>query len=542
MARPLKVGAVMYDPKVSVIWEIIRDFFDAQGAPIDVAFYSTYEDQNDGLLSGAIDIAWNSPLAWVDAQRRSGNGCRAIAMRDTDRDRISYFVARRSGPVQTLADLKGRTIATGAIDSPQATLIPLGRLRREGLSPGVDVTVRRFDVLVGKHGDHVGGERDALACLTKGDAEACAMLDLNWEGWIKDGTIDANEFRIVGETDRFDHCVFTVRQDLDPAVEKSWLDALFAMRYDNPAHREMMDLEGLKAWLPGRTTGFGPLTAAVETERFFARGLVVSLPLFPVTTVGSWPRPPRVAEAMRAYRHRRIDRAERDRVADEAVVELLRLQETLGCDIVTDGELRRDNFYSFVADKLSGVRLMTLAEMLEVVEDKAGFEQLLQTLDVPAYSISSPVCTARIDPARAADGRRPGVRAPPHRPADQGHAARTLSPDPRDVRSGIDARVLRGQRGARKRRRRAPPRGARGAAIGRRGVRPVRRAGPDGGRLRTRPDADVHVRGARRAEGSGRGARVRRLVDQRGGRRDRSTFGSGCTSAAATGAATRRRS
>jgi 5-methyltetrahydropteroyltriglutamate--homocysteine methyltransferase len=122
----------------------------------------------------------------------------------------------------------------------------------------------------------------------------------------------------------------------------------------------------------------------------------MTLPLFPVTTVGSWPRPSSVTEAMRAYRQRRIGRAERDRAADDAVVEFLRLQETLGCDIVTDGELRRDNFYSFVADKLSGVRLMTLAEMLEVVEDKAGFEQLLQTLDVPAYSISSPICTARI--------------------------------------------------------------------------------------------------------------------------------------------------
>jgi len=87
----------------------------------------------------------------------------------------------------------------------------------------------------------------------------------------------------------------------------------------------------------------------------------VSLPLFPVTTVGSWPRPPEVAEAMRAYRHGRIDRAQRDRINDLAVIELLQLQETLGCDIVTDGELRRDNFYSFVADNLSGVRLMTLA-------------------------------------------------------------------------------------------------------------------------------------------------------------------------------------
>jgi len=123
---------------------------------------------------------------------------------------------------------------------------------------------------------------------------------------------------------------------------------------------------------------------------------VSDLPLFPVTTVGSWPRPPKVAEALRQFRRKRIGRAEFDRVVDADVVELLRLQEHLGCDIVTDGELRRDNFYSFVAEKLTGVRLMTLAEMLDVVEDKAGFERLLQTLDVPAYSISSPTCDGKI--------------------------------------------------------------------------------------------------------------------------------------------------
>jgi phosphonate transport system substrate-binding protein len=271
MDRPLKVGAVMYDPKVSVIWEIIRNFFESHGCPIDVAFYSTYEGQVTALLDRTIDVAWNSPLAWLDAQRRSGGTCRAIAMRDTDRDRVSYFVARRDGPVRVLSDLRNRTLATGAIDSPQATLIPLGRLRRDALDPGADLAVRRFDVLVGKHGDHVGGERDAFECVRGGEAAACAMLDLNWDAWTKDGTIDAAQFTIVARTDRFDHCVFTVRQDLDRAAEQRWLGALFAMRYDNPAHQEMMDLEGLKAWLPGRTSGFGPLTAAVASERFFDR-------------------------------------------------------------------------------------------------------------------------------------------------------------------------------------------------------------------------------------------------------------------------------
>jgi phosphonate transport system substrate-binding protein len=119
--RPLKVGAVMYDPKVSVIWEIIRDFFDGQRSPIDPVFYSNYDAQVDALLHGAIDIAWNSPLAWVDAQRRTNGGCRAIAMRDTDRDRLSYFVASRDGRVGALADLEGKVLATGAHDSPQAT-------------------------------------------------------------------------------------------------------------------------------------------------------------------------------------------------------------------------------------------------------------------------------------------------------------------------------------------------------------------------------------------------------------------------------------
>jgi ABC-type phosphate/phosphonate transport system substrate-binding protein len=271
MGRPQKVGAVMYDPKVSVIWEIIHDFFESQDCPIDVSFFGTYELQVAALLDGTIDIAWNSPLAWLDSQRQSNNTCRAIAMRDTDRDRVSYFVARSDGPVRSLADLRNRTLATGAIDSPQATLIPLGRLRREGLDPAKDLAVRRFDVLVGKHGDHIGGERDAFECVHRGEAAACAMLDLNWEAWTRDGTINTDRFTIVAETDRFDHCVFTVRHDLDRAEERRWLDVLFAMQYDQPAHREMMDLEGLKAWLPGRTRGFGPLAAAVASERFFDR-------------------------------------------------------------------------------------------------------------------------------------------------------------------------------------------------------------------------------------------------------------------------------
>ena len=91
-----------------MIWEIIKEFFEASGCPMDYVFFSNYELQVKALLDGTIHVAWNSPLAWLDAQRRSGDACRAIAMRDTDRDRVSHIVVPADSPVQTLADLQGR--------------------------------------------------------------------------------------------------------------------------------------------------------------------------------------------------------------------------------------------------------------------------------------------------------------------------------------------------------------------------------------------------------------------------------------------------
>jgi len=269
MPKPILVGAVIYEPKVAVIWDTIKDFFAAERCPIDYVFYSNYELQVRALIEGHIDIAWNSPLAWIDAVRQSGGQCRALAMRDTDQDRVSYIVVRADAGVRTLDDLRGKIVATGALDSAQATLIPLQVLRRERLIPGRDVQVRRFDVLVGKHGDHIGGERDALRCLQQGEAHAACLLDLNWQLWTADGTVDASRFQILATTPRFDHCNFTVLEQFPGEHAERWAQTLFRMRYENPPHREMMDLEGLKAWLPGRTSGYEILIEAVRDQRFF---------------------------------------------------------------------------------------------------------------------------------------------------------------------------------------------------------------------------------------------------------------------------------
>ncbi|HUN60264.1 MAG TPA: cobalamin-independent methionine synthase II family protein [Candidatus Binataceae bacterium] len=118
--------------------------------------------------------------------------------------------------------------------------------------------------------------------------------------------------------------------------------------------------------------------------------------LFPVTVVGSWTRPEWLVRALRSRQADEISAAEFNRIADDAVLAAIKYQEDAGVDIVADGEMRRDNFYSFVVEKLGGMRLMKLSQLLDYMKDRAGFEEILRGLDVPAFAIKSPIAVERL--------------------------------------------------------------------------------------------------------------------------------------------------
>jgi 5-methyltetrahydropteroyltriglutamate--homocysteine methyltransferase len=118
--------------------------------------------------------------------------------------------------------------------------------------------------------------------------------------------------------------------------------------------------------------------------------------MFQVTQVGSWPRSKKLLQALRAKQKDQISGREFNAIADEEVRRCVQIQLDAGVDIIVDGEQRRDSFYSFITDKVAGTRLMSLAEMLETVEDKASFEEMLTTLDVPASAIKNPTCIGKL--------------------------------------------------------------------------------------------------------------------------------------------------
>jgi ABC-type phosphate/phosphonate transport system substrate-binding protein len=266
------MGAVAYDPKVVTIWDGFRRWFAEQDFDFDYVLYSNYERQVEDLVSGRIHAAWNSPLAWVRSVRlaeAAGTEARALTMRDTDCDLTSVVVVAADSPFETVADLRGATIATGAVDSPQATLIPLLLLREAGLDSRDDVTIRRFDVGVGLHGDHVGGERDAARALAAGEVAAACMIDANHLQFTNEGTLPAGGTRIIGQTSPYDHCNMTVTTAGPTDALQRFDDLLRAMDYADAVVRPLLDLEGLRQWVPGRTIGYAQLERAVDDMGFY---------------------------------------------------------------------------------------------------------------------------------------------------------------------------------------------------------------------------------------------------------------------------------
>jgi 5-methyltetrahydropteroyltriglutamate--homocysteine methyltransferase len=81
----------------------------------------------------------------------------------------------------------------------------------------------------------------------------------------------------------------------------------------------------------------------------------MTLPILPTTVVGSYSMPGWLERLKTEYFARRISRHDLDEVHDTAVKAAIKDQEVAGLDIVTDGELRRDNLIDYFVERLPGV-------------------------------------------------------------------------------------------------------------------------------------------------------------------------------------------
>jgi len=264
--KSILLGAVAYDPKVVTIWEGIREHFHDEGVALDFALFSNYERQVAELLKGHIDIAWNTPLAHVQVKQRTDGESISLGMLDSDRDFHAKVIVRRGAGITSLKDLEGKTLAVGSSDSTQARILPLYFLGQEGVDLS-RLKILTFDTHLGKHGDTGTSELDVLRALHEGHAEAGTIGDLVWVNEQAAGHVDSGRVEVLWTTPGFDHCMFDAHPLVPAEKIEAFKRALFAMRWDNPKHRRLLELEGLREWLPPREAGYDSLKEALKQPK-----------------------------------------------------------------------------------------------------------------------------------------------------------------------------------------------------------------------------------------------------------------------------------
>jgi 5-methyltetrahydropteroyltriglutamate--homocysteine methyltransferase len=83
----------------------------------------------------------------------------------------------------------------------------------------------------------------------------------------------------------------------------------------------------------------------------------MKLPILPTTVVGSYSMPGWLERLKTEYFGRRISRHDLDEIHDTAVKAAIKDQEIAGIDIISDGELRRDNMIDYFVERLPGVQI-----------------------------------------------------------------------------------------------------------------------------------------------------------------------------------------
>ncbi len=129
--------------------------------------------------------------------------------------------------------------------------------------------------------------------------------------------------------------------------------------------------ERAKEWTKGIYTSFGEIKEIREKiknlkeedfvrkpsfeERNKIQRNLLKLPLFPTTTIGSFPQTQEVRKIRALYRQGKLSKEDYETFIRGEIAKCIQIQEELGLDVLVHGEFERTDMVEFFAEKLEGI-------------------------------------------------------------------------------------------------------------------------------------------------------------------------------------------
>lgn len=239
-------------------------FSSALRRKVEAKTFDNYEQLSAALAKGEIDLAWITPLSYVNASKSSSIFPIAKALRHGLYYRSVFFTAADSKATK-LSELKGRRVAWVDQGSAAGYLFARGMLLQAGLKPATFFGSEKF------YGDHksvcaavLGGEADVGATFANG---ADPLETLKVGGCIEThGAVAGAKVKAIAVSDRIPNEVVAARAGFDESIAAQ-LAGIFANLSETESGRKL--LQGVF-----RADGFGlALEQDFDAVRLVARSL-----------------------------------------------------------------------------------------------------------------------------------------------------------------------------------------------------------------------------------------------------------------------------
>lgn len=183
------------------------------GMPVHITISKDYQTHIEAIGTDQLDIAYMGPASYVSLQKHYGE--RPLLARQQIHGKSTFqgkIIARNDSPLQSLAELKGKSFAFGDPSSTMSHLVPRYMLWKAGV--GVEQLARHK--FLGSH-DNV-----ALAVLT-GEYTAGAVKEAVFYKYQKRG------LKALSTTPALSEHLFVASKTLDPAIVDKLRKALYSL-------------------------------------------------------------------------------------------------------------------------------------------------------------------------------------------------------------------------------------------------------------------------------------------------------------------------
>lgn len=225
----------------------------ATGLKVEFTPVTDYAASVEGLINHKLDMVWFGGFTFVQANVRSKGQIVPLVQRAEDEKFRSVFITTQPG-INSLADLRGKTLSFGSESSTSGHLMPRSFLLGAKINPDTDLKRVAFS-----------GAHDAtVAAVAGGKVDAGALNISVWEKLVEGNKVDPKTVRVFYTTPGYYDYNWSVHAKMAPALQKKIRDAFLALDASTPQGKEILDLQRATKFVPTKAENYKAIEAAAR--------------------------------------------------------------------------------------------------------------------------------------------------------------------------------------------------------------------------------------------------------------------------------------